>query len=136
MTDQPDHIDASDMTSGMEPSSEMEANGGLGGLDLASIMSVAQDMSHQLVEAQQRAAATVMSASAGGGAVRIEVDGAWVVHKVTIDPQVVDANEVEMLEDLIKAAINDAASKVHELTTSSNPMAGFDLGNLGGLFGS
>lgn len=87
--------------------------------------------------AQQAAAAQTVEGVSGGGVVRVTVTGAMQFTDVKIDPACVDPGDVEMLEDLVLAAIHDATSKVGALTSAS--MEGIDLGGamggLGGLLG-
>jgi DNA-binding YbaB/EbfC family protein len=68
--------------------------------------------------------------------VKVTLDGAYGIKAVTIDPSVVDPDDVAMLEDLVTAAFRDAVAKLTEVQASADPMAGLDLGALGGLFGS
>ena len=103
--------------------------GGGGMPDLGSLMEQAQ----QMLAGAQEAAAEVVEGSSGGGMVKIEVDGGFNVHSVSIDPSVVDPNEVEMLNDLVLAALRDASSQLQD--SQSDAMGGMDLGGLGGLLG-
>ena len=98
------------------------------GLDMSALLQQAQQMQEQLMQAQAEAAEQVVEGHAGGGVVTVEVSGGMDFRKVTIDPKAVDPNDVEMLEDLIVAAIRDAVSKVQELNQQA-------LGGLGGLLG-
>jgi DNA-binding YbaB/EbfC family protein len=72
----------------------------------------------QLQQAQEKMqaeiAALVVEASAGGGMVRVEVDGQKQLRSLTIDPEVVSKEDVEMLQDLVVAAVNEASRKVDE----------------------
>jgi DNA-binding YbaB/EbfC family protein len=72
----------------------------------------------QLQQAQERIqaeiAALVVEAAAGGGMVKVEMDGQKQVRAIKIDPEVVSKDDVEMLQDLIVAAVNEAARKVDE----------------------
>lgn len=110
---------------------------GLGGLDLGSLLGAAQNMQAQMAESQTRIAATVVEGNAGGGAVTVSVTGAFEFQRVTIRPDAVDPDDHSMLEDLVLAALRDAATKVAALQAEANPLAGLGdgLGGLGGLFG-
>ena len=79
---------------------------------------------------QQKMAETVVEASAGGGSVSVKMNGQKVLKSVTIDPEVVKSGDVEMLQDLIVAAVNEAGRKVDgELQTSMGGMlSGLGLG--------
>jgi DNA-binding YbaB/EbfC family protein len=72
----------------------------------------------QLQQAQERIqaeiAALVIEASSGGGMVKVEMDGQKQVRSLKIDPEVVDKADVEMLQDLVLAAVNEASRKVDE----------------------
>ena len=72
----------------------------------------------QIQQAQERIqseiAALVVEAAAGGGMVKVEMDGQKQVRSIKIDPEVVNKDDVEMLQDLIVAAVNEAARKVDE----------------------
>jgi hypothetical protein len=72
----------------------------------------------QLQQAQERIqaeiAALVVEASSGGGMVKVEMDGQKQLRRLLIDPEVVSRDDVEMLQDLVLAAVNDAARKVDE----------------------
>ena len=116
--------------------------GDLGGLDLSSLLGAAAEMQQQFAEAQEAAAETVLTGVSGGGVVRIEVTGAGEFQSVTIDPAAVDPSDVEMLQDLVLAALHDASRQLQDLQEQSmnTGMSGLgDLlggGGLGGLFGS
>lgn len=75
-------------------------------------------MMKQLQQAQEKIqaeiAALVVEASSGGGMVKVEVDGQKQLLSLTIDPEVVSKDDVEMLQDLVVAAVNDASRKVDE----------------------
>ncbi|HEX9994737.1 MAG TPA: YbaB/EbfC family nucleoid-associated protein [Acidimicrobiales bacterium] len=103
--------------------------------DLGALMRQAQAMQEQLVAAQARAAETEVEGQAGGGVVRVRVTGGMEFRSVTIDPQAVDPDDVELLQDLVLAALHDAMAKVGELQQGA--MGGLDLGglDLGGLLG-
>ena len=101
--------------------------------NMNDLLKQAQQMSEQLMAAQQAAAEQVVEGHSGGGVVKVEVTGGMEVKSVKIDPSVVDPSDVEMLEDLVLAAIHDAVAKVNDL--SQQAMGGLDLGGLGGLLG-
>ncbi|HYF47281.1 MAG TPA: YbaB/EbfC family nucleoid-associated protein [Acidimicrobiales bacterium] len=101
--------------------------------DLGGLFEQAAKMQEQLLAAQEQAEATVVEGRAGGGAVVVEVSGAWEFQQVTIDPAAVDPDDTELLADLVLAALRDAAAKVQELQQGS--IGEIDLGGLGGLLG-
>ena len=73
---------------------------------------------------------TVVDASSGGGTVTVKMDGANRCSSIKIDPEAVKAGDVEMLQDLVAAAVNEAGRKVDEAMKSS---LGGMLGGLGGI---
>lgn len=103
--------------------------GGAGGMDLGAMMEQAQAM----LAGAQEAAAEIVEGSSGGGMVKIEVDGGFDFHSVKIDPSVVNPDDVDMLNDLVLAALRDAATQLQE--AQSDAMGGMDLGGLGGMLG-
>jgi recombination protein RecR len=86
------------------------------GFDPQALLAQALEMQQRLVDAQQQAAEETMEGAAGGGKVRVTVRGTGEVVAVRIDPSVVDPADVEMLEDLIVAALHDAAAGRPRLT--------------------
>ena len=84
-------------------------------MNIGQIAKMAQQMQTQMAQAQQELAETTLEATAGGGAVRVVITGAQEVRSVEIDPSAVDADEVEMLQDLVMTATNEAIGKSKEL---------------------
>ncbi len=76
-----------------------------------------QQMQERLLKAQEELGKEIVEGTAGGGAVKITMTGHQKVQSVTIDPEVVDPEDVEMLQDLVAAAVNEAVSKSHELAS-------------------
>ena len=107
--------------------------GAEGGFDFGSLLEQATQMQAQMAEAQQEAAESTVEGVAGGGVVKVVVSGAMEFRSVTIDPDAVDPDDVEMLQDLVLAALHDAVEQVNELQAGA--MGGLDLGGLGGLLG-
>ncbi len=101
--------------------------------DMGALLERAQAVQQQLVEAQAAAAEQVVEGQAGGGVVKVQVTGGMEFKKDSIDPSAVDPDDVEMLEDLVLAAIHDAMARVGQV--SQQAMGGLDLGGLGGLLG-
>ena len=87
---------------------------GGGGFNMQQMMRQAQKMQEQMAKAQEELAELSITGTAGGGMVEITLSGKREVEKVTIKPEAVDPDDVEMLEDLIAAALGDALSKVEE----------------------
>ncbi|MEA3019818.1 MAG: nucleoid-associated protein EbfC [Actinomycetota bacterium] len=89
------------------------------GFDFGALLEQAQEMQAQLMAAQAAAAEQVHDGVAGGGAVTISVTGGIEFLSVDIRPDAVDPNDVEMLEDLVLAALHDAMRKIAEAQQSS-----------------
>ena len=92
--------------------------GGMPG-NMAILMKQAQKMQRQMEEQAKEMETKEFTATAGGGAVEVTVSGKREVVKVKLDQEVVDPDDVEMLEDLIVAATNEALRKVEEASTSA-----------------
>lgn len=106
--------------------------GALGGLDLGSLLEMAGQVQQQMEDAQAKAADTTVEGTSGGGAVRVTVTGASEFTSVTISPDAAD--DIEMLQDLVLAAIRDALDKVKAMQSDSMGGLGSALGGLGDLF--
>ena len=104
--------------------------GGMPG-NMNNLMKQAQRMQRQMEEAQKELEEKEVTATAGGGAVEVTVSGKHEVTKIKLSEEVVDPDDIEMLEDLIMAATNEALRKMEELTQSE--MAKI-TGGLGGGF--
>ena len=100
--------------------------------DMQQLMKQAQKMQAQLMQAQEELAKTEVQGTAGGGLVTATVTGSGEVLSIKIDPKAVDADDVESLEDLVVAAIRDAARAAQELASQTmGPLAGGLGGGLG-----
>ena len=102
-----------------------------GGANMQQLMRQAQKMQQQMVELQEELDARTYEASAGGGMVHVTVSGKREVLSLTIDPQAVDPDDAEMLQDLVMAAVNEALRKGEE--TREAEMGKVNAG-LGGMF--
>jgi nucleoid-associated protein EbfC len=102
--------------------------------DFRKIMKQAQQMQEQMQKMQEQLALEEVDGSAGGGMVNVRMNGKHEIVKVKIDPEVVDREDVEMLEDLIAAACNDARAKVDEKTKEEMGKLTGGLGLPPGLF--
>ena len=109
-----------------------------GRLDFGALVESASAMQAQLLAAQEEAAKAVVEGVAGGGVVRVEVTGGFEFRSVTIDPSAVDPDDVEMLQDLVLAALRHAVDQIGESQASAVDLGGLGLGgvDLGGLFGN
>ena len=84
-------------------------------MNIGQIAKMAQQMQTQMAQAQAELREMTLEATAGGGAVRVVITGAQEVRLIEIDPSAVDPAEVEMLQDLVMAAVNDAITRSKEL---------------------
>ncbi len=104
--------------------------GGVPG-NMNNIMKQAQKMQRQMEEAQKEIEAQEVEAAAGGGAVTVKVSGKKELLEVKISEEVVDPDDIEMLQDLIVAAVNEALRKIDEMSQASmSKLTG--LGGFGG----
>ena len=100
--------------------------------DLGGLLESAQ----QALSAQAAAANQVVEGSAGGGVVTVEMAGNGEVRAVRLAPEIVDPADIDMLQDLIVAALHDAGAKVTELQRRAlGAFGGIDLGGLGDILG-
>ena len=102
-----------------------------GGGNMQQLMRQAQKMQQQLQEAQEHLEEAEYEATSGGGMVTVKLSGRRELTSITIDPQVVDPDDIEMLQDLILAAVNEALRKGEEAREST--MSRMAPG-MGGLF--
>ena len=105
--------------------------GGMPG-NMNNLMKQAQRMQRQMEEAQKQMEEMEATASAGGGAVEVTVSGKHEVLKVKLSQEVVDPDDIEMLEDLIVAATNEAFRKIEDASQQSMSKITGGLG--GGMF--
>jgi hypothetical protein len=78
----------------------------------------AQELQTKLAKAQEELKDMTIEVSSGGGAIKLVIDGQQEVHSVSISPEVVNTEDIEMLEDLVMTAMNEAIRKSQELTAS------------------
>ena len=83
--------------------------------NMGNLLKQAQEMQSKLGKIQEEAATKTVEASAGGGMVTIQANGAMQITKITIDPEVIKAGDSDMLQDLLVAATNEALRKAKEL---------------------
>lgn len=87
-------------------------------MNIQKMMKQAQEMQKKLADMQANLEATEMEGTSGGGAVKLMLNGKGQLLKIAIDPSVINADDKEMLEDLIIAAHGDAKGKIDEATAS------------------
>lgn len=89
----------------------------MGGGNMQQMLKQAQKMQSEMQKEQEEINQTVFEATSGGGAVTIKMKGNKTLESIQIAPEVVDPDDIEMLEDLIIAAFNDAAARIDEATS-------------------
>ena len=89
-----------------------EGFGGMGGL-----MKQAQEMQAKLAKIQEDLAKKTVEATSGGGMVRVTFNGQFMLSSIKVDPAVIDPEEVEMLEDLVRAAVNEGLRRAREMAS-------------------
>lgn len=121
-----------EQSDGPPPSPDLPQNPGAMP-DLGALMSQVFQAKEALDSAHAQAASQLVTGSAGGGAVQVQVTGGLEFRAVTIDPAVIDPNEADLLGDLVLAAIRDATEKAAAL--GEQALGGLDLGALKGFLG-
>ena len=107
-------------------------------MNIGQIAKMAEQMQTQMAQVQAELRDATLEATAGGGAVRVVITGAQEIRSIEIDPAAVDPSEVEMLQDLVVAAVNDAIARSKELERQrmSSVAGGLGLPGLPGIGGS
>ena len=100
--------------------------------NMNQMMRQVQQMQADMAKAQEDLKNEVVEASAGGGTVTVKITGALELREVRIDPEAVDPEDVELLQDLVLAAVNEAIRSSQEL---AEKRLGGAMGGLGGLEG-
>ena len=106
--------------------------GGMGGMNMNNLMKQAQRLQRKMDETQAALAEKKIETTSGGGAVKIVITGKKVIESIKINPEVVDSDDVEMLEDLILSAVNEAVRQADEYANSEMSKVTGGMG--GGLF--
>lgn len=104
--------------------------GGFGAGNMQQMMRQAQKLQQQLQETQAKLEEAEYEASSGGGMVQVKVNGKHELVSITIDPQVVDPDDIDMLQDLILAAVNEAVRKGAEAQESAMSRVAPGMGGL------
>lgn len=105
--------------------------GGMGNMN--NMIKQAQKMQQDMLKMQEEIEQQSVEATSGGGAVTVKMSGKKVLEEIKIKPEVVDADDVEMLEDLILVAVNDALKKVDDINQSKMSQLTGGM-NIPGLF--
>ena len=109
--------------------------GQMGGMNMNNLMKQAQRMQRQMQEGQQALEESEFTATAGGGVVEVTVTGKRAVKSIILKEEVVDPEDIEMLQDLIVAAVNEAMKKVDDAQAESMSKFAGGLGGFGGGLG-
>ena len=94
-------------------------------MNMNKMMKQVQEMQKKMMQTQEELKNKTVEATAGGGVVKVTANGHNQILNVTIDPSAVDPDDVEMLQDLVTAAVNEALRKAQELMTK-------EMGNITG----
>ena len=103
--------------------------------NLGNMMKQVQKMQADMAKAQEELQNEVVEASAGGGMVTVKISGDLELRELSIDPEAVDPEDVDMLQDMVQAAVNEAIRSAQELAASKMNAAAGGLGGPGGLGG-
>jgi DNA-binding YbaB/EbfC family protein len=107
---------------------------GFGGGNISNLMKQAQKMQKDMAKLQEELQDKTVEASAGGGAVTVVATAKKEIQEIIIQPEVVDPDDIEMLQDLILAAVNEALRKAEEMVSSEMSKITGGLGGLPGMF--
>ncbi len=102
--------------------------------NMNNLMKQAQKMQRQMEEKSKEMESKEWEATSGGGAVTVKVSGKKEIVSVKLSPEAVDPDDIEMLEDLIVAAVNEALRKMEDENAAMMQQLTGGLGGLGGLF--
>ncbi len=106
------------------------------GMNMQKMMKQVQKMQAELARVQEELGTKTVEGTAGGGVVTVIANGHQDIQEIKIDPDVIDPDDVEMLEDLILAAVNDALRKARELSAEEmqRVTGGLNIPGMPGLF--
>jgi DNA-binding YbaB/EbfC family protein len=104
--------------------------------NMQQAMKQMQKMQAEMARVQEELADQTVTATAGGGAVKVEVTGKLVLRAITIDPEVISSDDLEMLQDLVLAAVNEGLKKAQDLaeTELGKVTGNIKIPGLPGLF--
>ncbi len=109
-------------------------NGGMGGMNINNLMKQAQKMQKQMESIQTELEDKNLEITSGGGAVKIVINGKKQVKEITISPEVVDPDDVEMLQDLIMTAVNEAVRQADDMYAKEMGKVTGGMNLPGGMF--
>lgn len=107
---------------------------GFGGGNINNLMKQAQKMQRDMAKLQEELQDKTVEATAGGGAIKVVASGKKEIQEIIINPEVVDPDDVEMLQDLILAAVNEALRQADEMVNGEMSKITGGLGGMPGLF--
>ena len=105
-----------------------------GGGNMGNLMKQAQKMQKDMEKMQEGLHERTVESAVGGGAVKVTASGKKEIREIVINPEVVDPDDVEMLQDLILAAVNEALRKADEMVNSEMSKITGGMSGFGGLF--
>ena len=85
--------------------------------DMGGMMKQAQKMQKKMLKMQEELALKTVEASAGGGMVKVIANGSQKIESITMEKEIIDPEDIEMLQDLVLAAVNDALNKSQEMVS-------------------
>ena len=109
------------------------AMGGMGGMNMNAMIKKAQKMQEEMVKAQEELGQKEYTATSGGGAVTAVVKGSNEIVSLKLNPEVVDPDDIEMLQDLIVAGVNEAISSIEKTNNDEMSKVTGNL-NIPGMF--
>jgi len=109
-------------------------NGMPGGLNMGNLMKQAQKMQKQMEEVREELNEREFETTSGGGAVKVIITGKMELQEITISPDVIDPNDVEMLQDLVLAAVNEAIRQANDAVKAEMARLTGGMGLPGGMF--
>jgi nucleoid-associated protein EbfC len=107
--------------------------GGPGGFDMNAMMKQVQQMQADMAAAQEQLKDEAVEASAGGGMVKVRMSGDLRLLEISIDPEAIDPEDAELLQDMVLAAVNEGIRAAQELASSKLGGITGGLGGAGGL---
>ena len=105
------------------------------GPNMNQLLKQAQQMQAEMAKAQEQLKNETVEASAGGGMVKVTMTGDMQLREIKIDPEAIDPEDAEMLQDMVAAAVNEALRSAQELAASKMNAAAGGLAGPGGLGG-
>jgi nucleoid-associated protein EbfC len=110
-------------------------NGGMqGGMNMNNLMKQAQKMQKQMADTQDELSTKTLEITSGGGAVKIVINGKKEIEQLVISKDVIDPDDIEMLQDLVLSAVNEAIRQADEMVNSEMGKITGGMGMPGGMF--